>query len=107
MDSRPYTSAQWRVKPGNEETFVEAWQELASIFLTLPQPPSWGILLRSVDDPSAFRSFGPWPSMEALTAMRADPRTGGAIDRLIDLCTEATPGAYTVAAAAGDRKPDS
>ena len=102
METRPFTLARWLVKAGQEEAFVAAWNELAIFFLSLREPPRWGTLLRSVDDSRLFYSFGPWPGLEAIAAMRADPRWPDALDRLAALCDEASPGTYLVAAVAGD-----
>ena len=73
MAEQPYTLARWLVAPGNEDAFVAAWHDLAAFFLSLKQPPRWGTLLRSMEDPRLFYSFGPWPSTETIAAMRADP----------------------------------
>ncbi len=102
MADQPYTLARWRVAAGNEDAFVAAWRELAAVFLALKAPPRWGTLLRSVDDPRLFYSFGPWPSMETIAAMRAHPAAAGAIGRLEALCEEAELGTYLVAATAGE-----
>ena len=105
MADQPYTLARWLVAPGNEDAFVAAWHELAAFFLSLKQPPRWGTLLRSVDDPRLFYSFGPWPSTETIAAMRADPGTPAAIGRLTALCEAAELGTYLVAATAGEAPP--
>ena len=105
MEHPPFTLARWLVKPGQEAAFVAAWQELGAVFLGLPQPTRWGLLLRSVEDPRLFYSFGPWPSLDAIRAMRADPRTAAAMGRLTALCEGASPGAYEVVATGGDPPP--
>ncbi len=105
MSEQPYTLARWRVRVGREEAFVSAWHELAAFFLLLKAPPRWGTLLRSVEDPQLFYSFGPWPSMETIAAMRAHPSTAGAIAKLTDLCEDAALGTYLVAASAGEGSP--
>ena len=102
MDEQPYTLARWSVLPGQEAAFVAAWHELATFFLSLKEPPRWGTLLRSLEDPRLFYSFGPWPSMETIAAMRAHPATAGTIGKLTALCEDAQLGTYLVAAAAGE-----
>jgi hypothetical protein len=47
-----------------------------------------------------FYSFGPWPSEEAVQAMRQDPQAQAGIDRLRELCTEAIPGSFRLVAEA-------
>lgn len=94
MESEAYTLAMWRVRPGQEEEFIRAWREdLADFFLSLPGVMG-GTLLRSVEDPALFYSFGPWRSLEDIQAMRADPRTPTVLGKLRELCMEATPGVY-------------
>lgn len=105
MAEQPYTLARWYVSPGQEDAFVAAWNELATFFLSLKEPPRWGTLLRSVEDPRLFYSFGPWPSMETIAAMRAHPDTPAAIGKLTALCEEAHPGTYLVTATAGEQPP--
>jgi hypothetical protein len=39
MEEAVYTLGVWRVKPGKEEAFIEAWKALGNIFSQLPQPP--------------------------------------------------------------------
>ncbi|HKP54584.1 MAG TPA: antibiotic biosynthesis monooxygenase family protein [Chloroflexia bacterium] len=93
-----YTHALWRVKPGNEEAFIEAWKELGKAFGQLSSTPGNGTLIRSLTDPTLFYSFGPWDSLEDIEAMRRDAQAQQAIQRIIELCNEAAPGAYHVVA---------
>jgi hypothetical protein len=93
-----YTVGTWRVRAGNEDAFVREWRALGEFFLALPQAPGPGTLVQSVDDPTSFVSFGPWPSREAVQAMRAHPETPARIGRLMALCEEAQPGTYRVVA---------
>ena len=94
MEGEAYSLAMWRVRPGREEAFLRAWREdLAAYFLSLPGVVG-GTLLRSVEEPNLFYSFGPWRSLADLQAMRADPRTPAVMGKLRALCLEATPGVY-------------
>ncbi len=96
-----YTLAAWKVKAGREDEFVRAWSEdLVAGFRSLDRPPVWGRLLRSVDDPQLFYSFGPWERREDILAMRADPRGAGALSRVAALCDEVTPGMFEEVASA-------
>ena len=89
MAEQPYTLARWFVASGQEAAFVAAWQDLATVFLALKDPPRWGTLSRSVDDSRLFSSFGPWPSVETIAAMRAHPGSTEAMGKLTALCEEA------------------
>jgi hypothetical protein len=105
MEEQPYTLARWRVREGQQAAFVAAWRQLAAFFLSLREPPRWGTLLRSAEDPRLFYSFGPWPSMETIAAMRAHPETPYELGRLTDLCEEVDLGTFLVAATAGEPPP--
>ncbi|MBI4492075.1 MAG: hypothetical protein HY690_04710 [Chloroflexi bacterium] len=99
MENQVYTLGVWRVKPGQETAFVAAWKELGAFFMSLPEPPEPpGTLVQSLDDPQLFYSFGPWKSLEAIQAMRADPRTPAMIRQLAALCSEARPGNFRLVA---------
>lgn len=98
MEADYYTLAAWRVEQGREEDFVDAWKAVGVAFSQLPNPPGPGVLVRSESDPALFYSFGPWKRLEDIQMMRDDAQAQAALQRLISLCTEATPGAYRVAA---------
>jgi hypothetical protein len=101
MSERIYTLGVWRVKPESEADFIAAWKQLGSIFAQLPAPPGGkGTLLQSLAEPGLFYSFGPWPSMEAVQAMREDPAAQAGIGRIRELCLEAVPGSFRVVAEA-------
>jgi heme-degrading monooxygenase HmoA len=98
MADEVYTLGVWRVLPGREEEFVEGWRALGAVFRSLDPPPGAGVLVQSVEDPRQYYSFGPWPSIEAVAAMRERPEPAEAIARLAALCEEAKPGLYRVVA---------
>jgi hypothetical protein len=98
MQDVVYTLGVWKVKAGHEAEFVAAWKELGGVFAALERPPGPGTLVQSLSDPALFYSFGPWRQLEDVQAMRSDPRAQAAIQRLISLCTVATPGTFRVVA---------
>lgn len=101
MEEAVYTLGVWRVKPGQEAAFIAAWKELGAIFKNLPDPPGGrAALIQSLTDPALFYSFGPWQSLEAIQAMRANPKAQEGIAKLRELCTEAVPGSFRVVAEA-------
>lgn len=95
-----YTLGVWRVKEGREADLIAAWKAVGEAFYQLPRPPGPGTLLRSESDPALFYSFGPWDRLEDIQAMRSDVRARAAIERLEDLCIEASPGTFRVVAEA-------
>jgi quinol monooxygenase YgiN len=95
-----YTLGVWRVKPGKEAAFIDAWKALGNIFARLPQTPGKGTLIQSLTDPLLFYSFGPWSDLADVEAMRANPEAQEGINQLRELCTEATPGGFRVVAEA-------
>jgi quinol monooxygenase YgiN len=94
IKAAPYTLATYRVKSGREEEFIKTWRDLAKTFSSLPHPPLWGTLIRSITDPTLFHSFGPWKEASHIKAMRTDPNALRAFERLGTLCTEISPGDY-------------
>lgn len=101
MNEAVYTLGAWRVKPGKEAEFIEAWKGLSGVFSHLEMPPGGhGTLVQSLADPLLFYSWGEWPSLEAIKAMRLDPTAQEAIRKVGELCAEAAPGTYKVVAIA-------
>lgn len=100
MEEAVYTLGVWRVKPGKEDAFIEAWKALGKIFVQLPQPPGKGTLLQSLSDPLLFYSFGPWSSLADIQAMRNNPEAQEGLNKIRELCTEATPGGFRLVAEA-------
>jgi len=65
-----YTHGVWVVKPGNEDAFIDAWSRLARSALA-KLGASRPTLLRDRDHPNEFRTFGAWPTVEAIQAFRS------------------------------------
>jgi heme-degrading monooxygenase HmoA len=66
----PYTHSTWIVKPGREDEFMRLWEELADWTIA----EGWdtrAVLLRDVDYPNRFVSFGPWRTFEELADWRS------------------------------------
>jgi heme-degrading monooxygenase HmoA len=65
----PYSSTTWIVKPGQEDEFVRRWTEFAewSSAQGLSAP---AMLLRDMDDPTHFVSFGPWEDVQMIWRWR-------------------------------------
>lgn len=89
-----YTLGKWKVKKENEAKFVESWSKLGEVFGKLNEPPLYGTLIQSIDDPTLFYSFGPWTSLESINHMRSDTASMAAIKEVMSFCDEAAPGNY-------------
>jgi heme-degrading monooxygenase HmoA len=88
---QPFTSGNWLVTPGNEEEFVRRW----TAFTTWAQKEASGaqgfVLLRHVDDPRHFVSFGSWESEEAVDRWRSSPEFARYLGACRELCEEFRP----------------
>ena len=73
---KPYTSGFWTVIPGREEEFVAGWRALAQ--WAAEEFPGAGPprLLRDLEKPNRFVSFGPWRDVDQITAFRNHPEFG-------------------------------
>ena len=71
--SELWTHGRWIVKPGREEEFVRAWRELADWTLAEVEGSRGGKLVRDLEHPNRFYSFGPWESEEAISRWRKLP----------------------------------
>ena len=84
-----YTSGRWRVSPGHEAEFIEAWQDLASQ-TKRDFPASTATLLQDRDDPTLFLSFGPWESSEQIDHWRASETFQTGVGKIRPLLAEFT-----------------
>jgi len=98
---QPYTLGNWVAKPGREEEFVAAWQELADWTRGEIGENSSAKLLRDVTDPRRFVSFGPWESLEAIDAWRALPGFKEGVSRIRELLESFEPVTLEVVAEVG------
>jgi heme-degrading monooxygenase HmoA len=88
-----YTCAIWRTMPGRSAEFMARWSQLASWAMDeFPgrQPP---VLLRNIEEPDSFVSFGAWESQEEIDLFRNHPEFKRHIDDLHDLLESFTPAA--------------
>jgi heme-degrading monooxygenase HmoA len=95
---RLYTSGNWLVKEGRESDFVSAWRDLAE--WTAANVPGAGpaTLLRDLDEPRRFLSFGPWQDMGSIEAWRGSEGFQERLGRIRELLDEAQPRTLEVAA---------
>lgn len=92
-----YTVGIWTVKAGREEEFVAAWRAMGEATIA-EFPAAHGRLLRNVDNPSRFVSFGPWDSLETVDAWRASTPFKEGVARIGELLDGFEPGTYEVSA---------
>ena len=89
--SQLYTCGSWFVKPGMEQSFIEAWQAFAD-WTSRAQPGAGsGILLQAEDDSQKFISFGPWDTAEHITDWRSKQEFQDFIAKARELCQEMKP----------------
>jgi heme-degrading monooxygenase HmoA len=92
-----YTLGIWTVKPGREEDFVRAWQELADR-TKADFPDETATLLRDRDRPRQFVSFGPWASIEEIEQWRDSGTFKQGVAKLRELLEEFAPRTMDLAA---------
>jgi heme-degrading monooxygenase HmoA len=90
ITAEAYTHSNWRVKPGLEDEFVRRWEDLAH-WSALQGLTSRAKLLRDIDEPSRFVSFGPWESMESVRRWRAAPGFHERVARLQEVLDDFEP----------------
>ena len=90
-----YTVGIWVVKPGHEDAFVRAWREMADWTMREvvgeTAEGQGGKLLRDREEPHRFISFGPWESLEAIEAWRAQPGFQDRVRRMQEMLEQLTP----------------
>ena len=64
-----YSHTTWKVKPGMEDEFVERWSEWVE-WSHLQGLGARATLLRDVESPGTFISYGPWASFDAVKSWR-------------------------------------
>jgi heme-degrading monooxygenase HmoA len=86
----PLTHTTWRVKPGQEGEFVRRWKEWAD-WSHEEGLRAHARLLRDVENPSTFISFGPWETMDAVRSWRSKPGYHERVARLQQLVEQFEP----------------
>jgi heme-degrading monooxygenase HmoA len=80
----PFTHTTWQVKPGLEDEFVERWREWAE-WSHRQGLRAHARLLRDVESPGTFVSFGPWETVAAVRAWRGESGYHERVARLQEL----------------------
>lgn len=96
-----FTSGTWLVIQGREEEFVAAWAELAEWTHDEIAGADWATLVQDTERPNRFLSFGPWDSVEAISAWRASPGFQERVGRIRELLETFEPGVFRRRAGVG------
>ncbi|KWX00381.1 antibiotic biosynthesis monooxygenase [Carbonactinospora thermoautotrophica] len=102
----PYSMGEWYVKEGREEEFVELWQRFADWTVQRVHGSTWVRLLRDLEDPRRFISFGPWADQEAIDAWQEMPEAREYLAALRELVEGFEPRTLELAGQAGPDQPD-
>lgn len=86
----PYTHTTWQVKPGQEEEFVRRWQKWID-WSHRQGLRAQARLLRDVDRPGTFISFGPWETIAAVRSWRSEHGYHERVARLQELVEQFEP----------------
>ncbi len=86
----PFTHTTWKVKPGREDEFVRRWLDWAE-WSHRQGLRAQARLLRDVESPGTFVSFGPWETIGAVQRWRAEPGYHERVVRLQELLEEFEP----------------
>lgn len=88
---RPYTLGVWTVTAGREDEFVELWQEFAQ--WGAQEFPGAGrpTLLRDLDQPNRFVTFGPFRDLDQVAAFRSHPGFRARVGRMRELLDDFVP----------------
>jgi len=79
-----FTHTTWQVKPGLESEFVERWREWAE-WSHRQGLRAHARLLRDLESPGRFVSFGPWETVAAVRTWRGEPGYHERVARLQEL----------------------
>ena len=93
-----YVSGDWTVRSGSEDEFIERWLEFTGWSLANQPGAEQFVLIRSLDDPRHFVSFGRWADHEAVRAWKGSQEFADRFARCRELCDAFGGGDYAVAA---------
>jgi len=88
-----YTSGAWVVNPAEEDAFVAEWTWFVIWASSMPGSGTFR-LVRDLDDPRRYTSFGPWESFEAQQAWKELPEFRERVMRVRSHCEDFQPSTY-------------
>ncbi|HVA31098.1 MAG TPA: antibiotic biosynthesis monooxygenase [Gaiellaceae bacterium] len=92
-----YTHTTWHVQPGREEEFVERWRAWVD-WSHREGFAAQALLLRDLDSPQTFVSFGPWESVATVRNWRALPGYEERVARLAEVVESFDPHTLAIVA---------
>jgi heme-degrading monooxygenase HmoA len=92
-----YTHTTWHVQPGREEEFVERWREWVG-WSRREGFEAQALLLRDLESPQTFVSFGPWESVAAVRNWRTRPGYAERVALLSEVVKSFEPRTFEIAA---------
>jgi len=95
---QPFTSGAWQVKTGQEDEFVRRWTEFTQWAQREASGAQGFVLIRQMDDPRHFVSFGSWDGKEAVDRWRSSPDFTKYLGSCREVCEDFRPADSTVAA---------
>jgi heme-degrading monooxygenase HmoA len=93
-----YVSGDWKVRTGSEDEFVARWRAFTGWSLENAPGARSFVLIRDMDEPRHFLSFGSWTDLESVRAWRATSEFAQLLGRCRELCEEFHAGDYSLAA---------
>ena len=88
---KPYTSGVWTAKAGREDEFVARWRALAQWAAAEFPDAGRPTLLRDVNEPRRFVSFGAWRDVAQVEAFRAHPEFSRHVTRIREVLDDFVP----------------
>jgi heme-degrading monooxygenase HmoA len=88
-----YTSGVWIVRPGEESAFAREWTAFVTWASEMPGSRTFR-LVRDLDQPNTYMSFGTWESFEAQRAWKELPEFRERIGRVRAHCDDFQPSTH-------------
>lgn len=96
-----YISGDWTVQAGSEEEFVERWRAFTGWALENASGAKGFVLIRDLNEPRHFVSFGTWTDRASVDAWRRSPEFGSRLVRCREICEHFSGSDYAIAAELG------
>lgn len=98
MAGDPYASGRWKVRAGEEQEFIERWQEFLAWSRDANQALTFASLIRSDTDRSRFVSYAEWETAEDRAAWQNSEGFMNRFSACRELCDDFEGGDFTLVA---------